>query len=135
MVILEGRVSMGFLDQRVVGLFSTMKLLTCRTMAVFRIQRLLSAQLILDLATMAAGFIAGVKVWVVVMDLVGCSKLPLIVFAVSAPVVAIVAVGTVCRCVFGHDPSTGLELKFVDAKERSGCWTEFVRCEIEASRF
>ena len=126
MVLLEGRVSIGLLDQRLVGLFLTMKLLTCGTMAVLRIQRLLPAQLVFDLATMAAGLIAGVKIWVVVMNLIGCSKLPLIVFAFSAPLIAIVTIGTVCRCVFGHCPSTGLELKFVDAKKRSGCWTEFV---------
>ena len=126
MVLLEGGVSIGLLDQSFVGLFRTMKLLTCRTMAVFRIQRLLPAQLVFDLATMAAGLIAGVKVWVVVMDLVGCSKLPLIVFAFSAPLVAVVAIATVCRCVFGHDSSTGVELKFADTRERSGCWTEFV---------
>lgn len=123
MVLLEGRVSIGLLDQRVVGLFCTMKLLTCRTMAVFRVQRLLPAQLVFDLATMAAGLIAGMKVRVVVMNLVGGSKLPLIVFAFGAPVIAIVAIGTVCRCVFGHGSSTGVEFKFVDAKERSGCWT------------
>lgn len=121
MVLLAGRVSTGLLDRRVVGLFHTMKLLTCRTMAVFRIQRLLPAQLVSNLATMAAGLIAGVKVGVVVMDLVGCSKLPLIVFAFSAPFIAIVAIGTVCRCVFSHGSSTGLELKFVEAKGRWGC--------------
>ena len=125
-MLLEGRVSIGLLDQKVVGLFRTMKLLTCRTMAVLGIQRLLPAQLVFDLATMAAGLIAGVKVWVIVMNLVGCSKLPLIVFAFSAPLIAIVTIGTVCRCLFGHCSSNGLELKFVDAKERSGCWIEFV---------
>ena len=126
MVLLEGRVSIGLLDQRLVRLFRTMKLLTCGTMAVLRIQRLLPAQLVFDLATMAAGLIAGVKIWVVVMNLIGCSKLPLIVFTFSAPVITIVTIGTVCRCVFSHCPSTGLELKFVDAKKRSGCWTEIV---------
>ena len=126
MVLLEGRVSIGLLDEGVVGLFRTMKLLTCRTVTVFGIQWLLPAQLVFDLATMAAGLIAGVKVRVVVMNLVGCSKLPLIVFTFSAPVITIVPIGTVCRCLFSHGSSTGLGLKFVDAKKRSGCWTEFV---------
>ena len=72
-----------------------MKLLARRTMAVLGIQRLLPAQLVLDLTAMTACFIASVKVWVIVVDLVGCSMLPFVVLALGVSIVAIVAVGTV----------------------------------------
>ena len=72
-----------------------MKLLARRTMAVLGIQRLLPAQLVLDLTAMTACFIASVKVWVIVVDLVGCSMLPFVVLAFGVSIVAIVAVGTV----------------------------------------
>lgn len=83
------------LDRRIGRLFGTVELLTRRAMAVLRIQWLLPAQLILDLAAMTAGFIASVKIWIVVVDLVGCSKLPLVVLAFSSPLIAIVAIGTI----------------------------------------
>lgn len=79
---------------------------------------------------MTAGFIASVKVWVVIMDLVGCSKLPLVVIAFSCPLITIVAIGPICR---RHSSSTGVELKDVDANERSGCWPDGTWCEIEVS--
>ena len=101
-----------------------MKLLTRRAMAVFGVQRLLPAQLVPDLAAMTAGFIASVKVWVVVVHLVGCSMLPLVEVAVSVSRIPVVAIGAVCRCVFSHGPSTGLRLKYIDAREGSGCWTD-----------
>ena len=101
-----------------------MKLLTRRTMAILRIQGPLPAQLVSNLAAMTAGFITSMKAWVVVMDLVGCSELPLIVLAFSVAVIAIVPIGAICRCVFGHDLSTGVELKFVDGRERLICWTD-----------
>lgn len=91
-------------------------------MTVFRIQRLLPAQLILDLAAVTACFITSVKVWVIVLDLVGCSMLPLVVFAFSASIIAIVTIGTICRCVFSHDSRSGVKLRYVDAGECSGCW-------------
>lgn len=72
-----------------------MKLLTRRTMAVFGIQRLLPTQLVPDLTAMTAGFIASVKVWVAVVDLVGCSMFPCVEVAFSVSLIAIVAVGAV----------------------------------------
>ena len=64
-------------------------------MAVLGIQWLFAAQLILDLATMAACFIASVKVWIVVVDLVWCSMLPGVVLAFSASIITIVTIGAV----------------------------------------
>lgn len=118
------------LGSRVGRVFGTVELLTRRTMAVFRIQWLFPAQLVLDLAAMTAGFIASVKVWIVVMDLVGCSKLPLIVLAFSSPLITIVAISAIRR---RHSFSTHVGLENVDAKERSGCWTDGTRCETEVS--
>ncbi len=76
---------------------------------------------------MTAGFIASVKVWVVIMNLVGRSMLPFVVFAFGTPVIAIVAIGAVCRCVLGvlgHDSSSGVEVKCVDVGECSESWTD-----------
>lgn len=101
-----------------------MKLLTRRAMAVFGVQRLLPTQLVPDLAAMTAGFIASVKVWVVVVNLVGCSMLPFVELAFSVSRIPIVAIGAVRRCVFSHGPSTGLRLNYIDAREGSGCWTD-----------
>ena len=104
--------------------FRTMKLLTRRTMAVLRIQRLLPAQLVLDLTAMTACFIASVKVWIVVVDLVGCPVLPLVVLALSISIVAIIAIRAICGCVFSHASSTGVKLEQVEAGKRSVCWTD-----------
>lgn len=101
-----------------------MKLLTCRTMAVLTIQRLLPAQLVLDLTAMTACFIASVEVWVIVVDLVGWSMLPFVVLAFSVSFITIVTIGTVCRCLLGHGFRGGVELSSVDAGEGSGCWSD-----------
>lgn len=97
-----------------------MELLTRRTMTVLSIQWLLAAQLVADLAAMTAGFIASMKVWVVVMNCVGCSMLPLVQLAFSASVIAVVAICAVCRCLFGHGSGSGVELKFVDTRDGLG---------------
>ena len=81
----------------------TVQLLTGVTVAVFRIQWLFPAQLILDPAAMAAGLIAYMKVWVIVVDLVGRSMLPCIDFSFRAAVVAVVSIRPVCRGMFSHD--------------------------------
>ena len=52
--------------------------LTGGAMAQLRIERLLSAQLILDLAAVAAGLVPGLEAVVGVMDPVGCSLLPVL---------------------------------------------------------
>lgn len=93
-------------------------------MAELGIQRLLPAQLVRDLAAVTASFIASVKVWIVVVDLVGGSVLPLVVLAFSISIVAIVAIGAVCGCVFSHGSSTGVKLKRIEAGECSVCWTD-----------
>jgi len=56
----------------------TMKPLACRTVAILRIQRLLPTQLILDSATVTTSFIQGVKAIRILVNSVGCSKLPFI---------------------------------------------------------
>ena len=84
-----------FFDRRVGIVFGTMELLTRRTMTVLSIQWLLAAQLVADLAAMTAGFIASMKVWVVVMNSVGCSMLPLVELAFSASVITVVTIGAV----------------------------------------
>lgn len=89
-------------------------------MAVLGIQRLLPTQLILDLTAMTASFIASVKVWIAVVDLVGCSMLPFVVLAFSVSFVAIITVITVCRCLLGHDCSS-TDLQLADARKYSGC--------------
>lgn len=91
-----------------------MKLLTGCAVAVLRVQGFLPTQLVLDLATMTAGFIASVKIWIIVLNLVRRSGLPLIVVPFSTPLIAIVTVGTVCRCLFSHVSWTGVILKYVD---------------------
>lgn len=101
-----------------------MQLLTRRTMAEFGVQRLLPAQLVLDLAAVTAGFIASVKIWIVVVDLVGCSVLPFVELAFGVSLIAIVPIGVVCRCLFSHDSRAGMKLKYVDAGECSGRWTD-----------
>ena len=53
-------------------------------MAVFCIEWLLAAQLVLNLPTVTATCVAGFKVRVVVMDLVGCTMFPLIELAFGA---------------------------------------------------
>ncbi len=73
---------------------------------------------------MAAGFVASVKVRVVIVDLVGCSMLPFVVFAFSVAIIAIVTICAVGRRLFSHESSIGVKWKYVDAKEYSGCWTD-----------
>ena len=102
----------------------TMKLLTRRAMAVLGIQRLLPAQLILDLAAVTACFIASMEVWVVVVNRVGRSMLPFIVLALGVSIIAVIAIGTVCRCLFSHDSRCGVKLRYVDTGENSGCWSD-----------
>lgn len=95
-------------------------------MAVLRIQWLLPAQLVLDLAAVTACFIASMKVWVIVVDLVGRSMLPFVVLAFGVSIIAVVAIGTVCRCVFSHCSRSGVKLRYVNAGENSGCWSDGV---------
>ena len=88
-------------------------------MAVLGIQGLFPTQLVLDLATMTAGFIPSVKIWIIVVNLVRRSELPLVVVPFSAPLIAIVTVVAVCRCLFSHISSTGVILKYADIGEYS----------------
>lgn len=84
-------------------------------MAVLRIQRLLPAQLVLHFAAMTTTTVASVEVWVIVVDLVGWSMLPLVQFPISIPLVAIVTVGAVSGCVFSHDPGACVELDLIQS--------------------
>ena len=81
----------------------TMYLLTGGAMAVLRVQRLLPTQLILDLPAMTATFIANVKIWIVVVDFIRCSMLPLIELSLCTAIIPIVAIRPVCRCCHGLD--------------------------------
>ena len=101
-----------------------MKLLTGCAVAVLRVQGLLPTQLVLDLATMTAGFIASVKIWIIVMNLVRRSELPLVVIPFSTSLIAIVTIGAVCRCLFGHVSCTGVILKYVDLGQCSKSRTD-----------
>lgn len=92
------------------------------TVAVLRVQRLLSAQLVLDLSAMTASFVAYMEVGRF-MNSVWRSMLPGIELALSITRVTIVAVGSVCRC-FSHSTCAGMELYLIQSSEGSGCWTE-----------
>jgi len=71
-------------------------LLASGAVTEFRIQWLLPTQLIPYLPAMTAALIADVKVGVIFMDLVWCSKLPFIKLALSAPIITIVTICPVC---------------------------------------
>lgn len=99
-----------------------MKFLTCSTVAVLGVQRLLSAQLVLDLSAMTASFVAYMELGGS-MDSVGRSMLPGIELALSIPGVTIVAIGSVCRC-FSHPACASMELYLIQSSEGSGCWAK-----------
>lgn len=101
----------------------TVKFLTCMTVAVLRVQGLLSAQLVLDLPAMAASFVADVEVGRLIMDSVGRSVLPGIELALSVPRVTIVTVGSVCRF-FCHSACAGMKLYLIQSREGLGSWAE-----------
>lgn len=109
----------------------SMKLLTGCAVAVLGIQGLFPTQLVLDFATMTAGFIASVKIWIIVVNLVRRSELPLVVLPFSTPLIAIVTVGAVCRCLFSHVSSTGVILKYTDIGEYSKRRIDRARCKIQ----
>ena len=92
-----------------------MKFLTCKAVAVLGVQRLLSAQLILDLSAMTASFVAYVEVGRF-MDSVRRSMLPGIELALSVPRITIVAIGSVCRC-FSHPACASMELYLIQSSE------------------
>ncbi len=100
----------------------TVKFLACMTVAVLRVQRLLSAQLVLDLPAMTASLVADMEVGLF-MDSVRRSMFPGVELALSIPRVTIVAISSVCRC-FSHCACAGMELYLIQSSEGSGCWTE-----------
>ena len=93
----------------------TVKFLTCMAVAVLRVQRLLSAQLVLDLPAMTASFVPYMEVGRF-MDSVRRSMLPGVELALSIPRVTIVTVGSVCRC-FSHFGCASMELYLVQSSE------------------
>ena len=99
-----------------------MNFLTCSAVAVLGVQRLLSAQLVLDLSTMTARFVAYVEVGRF-MDSIRRSMLPGIELALSIPRVTVVAIGSVCRC-FSHPACASMELYLLQSSEGSGCCAE-----------
>ena len=70
----------------------TVQLLTRRAMAVFRVQWLLPAQLVLHLPAMATGVVSGFEVGIVVVDLVRCTEFPLVMLSIELAMITIVAV-------------------------------------------
>ena len=62
------------------------------TVAILRVEGLFSTQLILDLPTVAAGFVSDVEVRIVTMDFVRGTIFPLIVLAFHVLIVTVVAI-------------------------------------------
>lgn len=83
-----------------------MQNLTRRTMAEFSIKRLLSTELILYASAVAASFIEGLEVRVVVVDFIGDAKFPFVVLAFYLFVFAALRFSFVlfglCWCHFGR---------------------------------
>ena len=98
-----------------------MQLLTSSAMTVLRVQWLLPAQLVLYLPAMTAGFVSNVEIWIVAVDFVGSSMLPLVELTFCAPGIAIVAIRLVRRFLC-HVPVAGMELDLVQASNCSRYW-------------
>lgn len=71
---------------------NTVQLLASLAMAVFRVEGLLSAQLVLDLPTVTATMVSHLEVGVVVVHFVRCTELPLVEFTLELALVTIVAI-------------------------------------------
>jgi len=75
---------------------SRMELLASMAMAILRVQGLLPAQLILDLAAMTAALIANFEVWIGVVHAVWSPVFPGVELALCTAIVSVVTVGSVC---------------------------------------
>lgn len=60
------------------GGLRTMKALASRAVAVLCIQRLIAVELVFDAAAVAAPFVLGLKGIIVLVDPVGCARLPVV---------------------------------------------------------
>lgn len=87
----------------------TVDLLACGAMAVFRVKRLLAAQLVSDLPAVTAALVADFEIGIVALDFVGSTEFPLVELALGAAVVAVVTVGAVALCI-SHLGKEGMEL-------------------------
>ncbi len=90
-------------------------------MTKLRIQRLFPAQLIFDLTTVTAAFVADMEVRVVLMDLVRCAEFPLVEVALCTTVVSIGVVIILGR-VFGaavHLPEACMKVDLVETRDGS----------------
>ncbi len=87
----------------------TVDLLASGAMAVFRVQWLLTAQLVPDLPAVTAALVADFEIGIVALDFVGSTEFPLVELALGAAVVAVVAVGAVALCIC-HLGKGGMEL-------------------------
>lgn len=74
---------------------STVNLLASSAVAVFRVQWLLTAQLIFYLPAVTAAFVTGLEVFLLVVDTVWSTMFPLVDLAFRGAVVSVVAVGGV----------------------------------------
>jgi hypothetical protein len=75
--------------------------LTCRAVAVFAGQRLVPAQLVLDLAAMALALPLDVELVTVLVDSVGCSELPLILLPMGRVAgLVLMGVGAIAAVLF-----------------------------------
>ena len=88
-----------------------MDLLTSGAMAVLRIKRLLATQLVLDLPTVAATFVADFEAGIVLVDFVWGTVFPLVELALHVAIVTVIAVGALGLHV-AHFGVRGVELGF-----------------------
>ena len=91
----------------------TMYFLASSAMAELGVQWLFPAQLVLNLAAVTTGFVADFEIGVVLMDLVRCSKFPLIKVSLRAAIVPIIAIRSVGRSV-RHVLGTCVKLYLVE---------------------
>ena len=81
--------------------------LACRAMAQFRRQRLGTAELILDLAAMAVGLVLCFEMFILFVDTIWCSELPLLLLWHLVHVRLIAVLLTVC--IVGHGGAETLD--------------------------
>lgn len=102
-------------------------------MAVLCVERLLATQLVLDLPTVTAAFVAGLEVGIVLVDFVWCTILPFIELAMHVTIVAIVAIGNI-GLFFAHSVrSVKLRFELRETGKRAGSW-DYVCQRIQSWR-
>ena len=97
-------------------------------MAVFGVQGLLPAQLVLHLPAMAAAVVSGLEVGIVVVDFVRCAEFPLVVVSLQLAMITIVAV--FARVIVFHfrGGRSHVELKLGETTQSDGGSERAVGC-------